>query len=77
MVEVPADTPVTTPELFIVATAALLLLHVPPVVASLNVVEFPIQTLVVPVIAATVGKGFTVTVVVALLVQPLTSAAVV
>ena len=77
MVEVPADTPVTTPELFIVATSVLLLLHEPPAVASLNVLVFQIQTLVIPVIGVTVGNGFTVTVAVALLVQPLPLAAVV
>ena len=42
-----------------VATAVLLLLHMPPGVTSLSVVEKPGQTLVVPVIDA--GFGFTVT----------------
>ena len=40
------------------ATPVLLLLHVPPVVASLRVVDEPRQTLVVPVIVA--GNGLTV-----------------
>lgn len=62
MVVVPAATPDTTPELFIVATEVLLLLHVPPVVASLSEVVDPTQTLVVPSIAP--GSGFTVTTVV-------------
>jgi hypothetical protein len=43
-----------------VATVVLLLLHVPPVVASFNGVEDPEQTLVAPVIDN--GKGLTVTV---------------
>jgi hypothetical protein len=61
MTEVPALTPVTTPELFTVATDVVALDQTPPVVASDNVVVEPIQTLVVPVIAATVGNGFIVT----------------
>jgi hypothetical protein len=46
----------------IVATAGVALLHVPPAVALLKVVVEPMQTLVVPVMAA--GNGLTVTVVV-------------
>jgi len=50
MVTVPADTPVTTPlPEPIVATAVLLVLQVPPVVASLKVVVAPAQTDIVPV----------------------------
>ena len=61
MVAVPADMPDTAPEGEpTVAIAVLLLLHVPPVVASPSVVVAPAQTLVVPVIAA--GAGLTVTV---------------
>ncbi len=69
---VPADTPVTTPVAPTVATPALLLLHVPPVVALARVVV-PFEHIVVPpVIAATVGSGFTVITLVAVAVpQPL------
>ena len=42
-----------------VATAALLLLHIPPVGASLNVVVEPSHTLVIPVMDD--GSGLTVT----------------
>ena len=59
---VPAATAVTRPEAeFTVATAVLLLLHVPPVVALLSVVEALWQTVCVPVMVpallmlATVG----------------------
>ena len=63
IVVVPANTPVTIPvEEPIVATVGVLLLHVPPVVASLNVVVEPSQTVNVPVIPA--GDGLTVTIVV-------------
>jgi len=60
MTEVPPETPVTTPPALIVATAGVALLHVPPAVASDNVVVKPMHTLVVPVITA--GNGLTVTV---------------
>ena len=60
--EVPALIPVATPVvLSIVATVVLVLLQVPPVVASLNVVVLPIHTPGVPVIGA---RGLTVMVVV-------------
>jgi hypothetical protein len=62
MTEVPTDTPVTSPEELIVATAGVELLHVPPAVTSLSVVVDPWQTEEVPAIAA--GKGLTVTVLV-------------
>ena len=59
--EVPDDTPVTTPVAgSTVATAGVALLHVPPAVASPNVVVDPTHTERVPVIAA--GNGLTVTV---------------
>jgi len=59
----PPATPVTIPELEpTVASAVLLLVHVPPVVASLNVVVANGQRTIVPVIAA--GSGLTVSVVV-------------
>ena len=56
----PAATPVTVPSVPTVAIVALLLLHVPPVVISVNaVVEFA-QTTDVPVTAD--GNGLIVTV---------------
>ena len=72
--EDPADTPVITPDEFIVATPVFpldqeVLLHEP---VELNVVVDDTQTLAVPVIAATAGKEFTVTVVaVDVALQPL------
>ncbi len=57
MVEVPALMPVITPELLIVATLVVLLVHVPPVVAVVNVVVLPTQTSEVPVICSMVGIG--------------------
>jgi len=62
IVALPADIPVTVPEIGpIVATPALLLAHVPPDDVLLNVVVAPTQTDAVPVIAA--GKALTVAVV--------------
>jgi hypothetical protein len=52
------------------AIAALLVDHIPPVVILESAVVVPTQMEVVPVIAATEGKPFTVTVVVTALVQP-------
>lgn len=49
----PPAIPVTIPVLPTVAMPVLLLLHVPPTVASLSVVVDPAQTLNVPVIDAT------------------------
>jgi hypothetical protein len=49
-VTVPAETPVTTPEFDTVATAVLLLTHVPPVVGE-RVVVLPAQIVLFPVIA--------------------------
>ena len=48
MVVVPEATPVTTPVEPIVATAVLLLLHVPPEDESVNEEVFPAQMEVVP-----------------------------
>ena len=69
MVVVPAVTLVTIPVTPTVAAEVLVLLHAPPAVASLRVVVTPpAHTVSVPVIpAGVVGKGFTVTVVVAAL----------
>ena len=72
MVAVPADTPVTMPVLPTVATVVAVLLHTPPVVASLNPVVAPAQTIAVPVIVPADGKGLTVTTLIAAAVpQPL------
>lgn len=61
MVQVPTATPVTTPEVgLMVAIAVLLLVHVPPVVASANVLVPPTVVVAVPVITA--GRGVTVTI---------------
>ena len=58
---VPAVTPVTTPEELIVATEVLLLVHVPPPVASPSEVVRPWHTVNAPVIAAGLGLIVTVT----------------
>ena len=59
----PGALPVTTPDIEPIVAFVLLLLQVPPVVASLKVMDDPTHTAVGPVIVA--GEGFTVTVVVA------------
>ena len=67
MVGVPSDTPVTMPEaLPAVAIAGLLLLHVPPGVASVKVIEEPTHTLPGP----TIANGERLTVTIAVLIQP-------
>ena len=66
MVAVPIATPVTKPVPDTVATPGLLLLHVPPAVASAKTDVEPTQRVVPPVIAT--GGGVTVTTIVA--VQP-------
>jgi hypothetical protein len=65
MVAVPAATPVTTPvELFTVATAALLVLHAPPVLPfEVNVVLPVPQMACVPLTVPALGAATTVTVV--------------
>jgi hypothetical protein len=65
---VPADTPVTTPELVTVATAVLLLTHVPPVVGD-KVLVLPTHTEVLPDTLA-IGLALTVTVGVGVDAQP-------
>jgi hypothetical protein len=71
IVDVPIATPDTIPDVVpTVATAGVLLLHVPPVVALDSVVVEPAQTFNVPVIAATVGLAFTDTTAVTVAVQP-------
>ena len=59
MTVVLAVTPVTVPVLPIVAMAVLLLLQLPPVVASVRVIVVPADTVSVPPIVA--GIGLTVT----------------
>ena len=69
IVTVPAAIPVTTPVALTVAVAGVKLLHTPPVVASVNVVVFPTQTVLVPPIAAgEVGAAISVTVTLSLAV---------
>ena len=63
MVLVPELTPVTTPLALTVATAVLLDVHTPKAVALVKVVVDPAHSVVDPVIDATTGNGFTVTVV--------------
>ena len=72
MVTVPAVIPETTPVVIpTVAIEVLLLLHVPPVVASASVLVEPRHTLIVPVIGATEVED--VTVIVAYTPQPPTT----
>ena len=61
MVAVPAVVPVTVPEAFMLATAPLLLLQVPPGVTSDNEVVSPAQAFAIPLIAAGVGLTITFT----------------
>ena len=65
MADVPVATPVTTPEVPIVATEVVTLLHVPPDVASDKVVVPPTAKKATPVIVPVAGSGFTVTIMVA------------
>ena len=72
--EFPADTPVTNPvEASTVATPKGTLDQVPPFVTSANGVVEPTHTVAAPMIAATVGKAFTVatTAVLVAVVHPL------
>ena len=57
---VPADKPLTTPVVLMVATAGLLLLHTPPAVALDKVTVLPSHTVVVPVMVPADGLAFTV-----------------
>ena len=61
---VPGDTPFMIPVVPMVATDILLLLHVPPAVASASVMVWPAHTTVGPAMGS--GVGFTATTVVAL-----------
>ena len=77
MVDVPADTPVTTPVVaLMLATPVLLLLHTPPDELLLNVVVLPTQTLDMPEIGPNTGLAYTVTTCVAVPTQPLPSTTV-
>ena len=60
MVAVPAAIPVTSPDALTLATAAFVLLQVPPVVASVSVVVADGQMEVAPPMAAIVGTDVTV-----------------
>ena len=66
---VPAAMPITTPEALIVPVVVGVMLHVPPVVASVSEVVVPIQIVVLPRMAA--GAALTTTAFVT--VQPLPS----
>ena len=67
----PEVRPLTTPKEFTVATKVLVLLHTPPVAASVNVVDEPAHTTGVPLIVPA-DAGLTVTMTVAATVpQPL------
>lgn len=70
--DVPADTPVTMPVEVTVATAVLEELQTPPDVASANILVPRVQMAAVPVMDATTGNVFAVTVVLAEAVQPVT-----
>ena len=61
MVVVPDTPPVTTPEVSTEAIEALLLLHTPPVTASVSVITAPAHTLSAPKIVPASGSAFTVT----------------
>ena len=65
MVAVPGPTPNTVPVVLTVAMATLLLLQVPPVVASVSVFVAPWQKVVTPEIVPAETPEITVTVVVA------------
>ena len=68
---VPAATPETTPEAFMVATAVLLLDQLPPVnPLEIRDVVAPAQIVVVPEIVPALGNAFIVTVVEVLVLQP-------
>ena len=61
MTDDPADNPLKNPLLAsILATDVDVLLQLPPIVELLNVVDAPLHTAELPVIAVNSGKGFTV-----------------
>ncbi len=61
IVVTPVVKPVTTPDELTVATTGLLLVHVPPVTASVNVIVCPMHRAVAPIIVPA-DEEFTVTV---------------
>ena len=61
MVVVPDVSPFTTPDVPIVATTVFVLLHTPPLAASVNAVDELAQTLTVPLMVPAAGNGLTVT----------------
>jgi hypothetical protein len=63
--------PDTTPVPLTVATDGTVLLHTPPVVASVRVTLPPVQTVLAPLMVPADGSGFTVTAAVAVSVQQL------
>ena len=67
----PADIPVTTPLLLIVAIEELLLLHTPPSIELIKVDVEPTHTVEDPVILGLIADGFIVTFVDTLLIHPL------
>ncbi len=73
MVNAPAATPVTTPDVDTEPVAEFEEDHVPPPVAHERVVVSPLQTVAPPVIAATVGMVATVIETLEVLLQPLVS----
>lgn len=68
MMEVPIPRPETTPDVLMVATALLVLLHTPPVTELLRVVVRPTQITVAPEMA--LGAGVTATVPVTVQPEP-------
>jgi hypothetical protein len=68
---VPATNAVITPVVLIVATAVLLLLHVPPVAVLENEVVSPAHTVAVPESVPATGNGLTVTICVSVAVPQL------
>ncbi len=68
--DVPADSPDTSPDEFIVATEVVALDHTPPAVMFESWVVDAAQSVVVPVIGGTTGSGLTVTVKVAVFEHP-------
>ena len=70
MIAVPSDMPVTIPLPFTVATDVLLLLQMPPELASFKTVVAPRHIFVAPVIGLTEGIRLTVSGEVTLAAQP-------
>ena len=71
MVTVPVETPVTTPLDETVAIDVFEDVQTPPVVVELSVITSVTELIVLPVIGATIGRAFTVTVVDTESTQPL------